>query len=142
VILLDTTVLVYAVGDDHPLREPARGLIRAISQGHLAGTTTVEVVQEFCHVRARRRGRTDAVALARDVTRILSPLMAVTADDLDRGLALFERDDDLGSFDAVLAATVLRSGTTLVSADRAFAGALGSLFLDLASDPVERLTDR
>ena len=65
-IVLDTTVLVYAVGVDHPLREPCQQLIRAIADGTILATTTTEVIQEFTHVRARRRDRKDAAELARD----------------------------------------------------------------------------
>jgi hypothetical protein len=36
VIVLDTTVLVYAVGTDHPLREPCQHLIRAVAGGTAA----------------------------------------------------------------------------------------------------------
>ena len=32
-IVLDTTVLVYAVGDDHALREPARVIVEAVENG-------------------------------------------------------------------------------------------------------------
>ncbi len=63
-ILLDTSVLVYAVGGEHPLREPCRRVVNEIGAGRLAATTTVEVIQEFAHVRARRRGRTDERGLS------------------------------------------------------------------------------
>jgi predicted nucleic acid-binding protein len=36
-IVLDTTVLVYAKGADHPLRAPCRELIAALASGELAG---------------------------------------------------------------------------------------------------------
>lgn len=122
-ILLDTTVLIYAKGQDHPLRDPCRELIRAIAERRLEATTTVEVIQEFVHVRARRRGRPDATALGRDYSELLSPLLAPTADDLDAGLALFERSEPLGAFDAVLVACAARTGVqALVSADAGFAG--------------------
>ena len=121
-ILLDTTVLVYAKGQDHALREPCRELIQAIAERRIEATTTVEVVQEFVHVRARRRGRSDAAALGRDYAELLSPLLNVTAQDLTNGLALFERTQDLGAFDAVLAASSARNGiSAVVSADRGFA---------------------
>jgi predicted nucleic acid-binding protein len=123
VILLDTTVLVYAKGADHPLRDPCRELIAAIVEGKIEASTTVEVIQEFVHVRARRRDRIDAAALGRDYAEILSPLMTVTADDLLTGLAIFERNESLGAFDAVLAACAARAEVrALVSADVAFAG--------------------
>lgn len=122
-ILLDTTVLVYAKGADHPLRDPCRELIAAIAEGKIEASTTAEVIQEFVHVRARRRDRVDAAALGRDYVEILSPLVTVTANDLVTGLAIFERNDSLGAFDAVLAACAARGEVrALVSADVAFDG--------------------
>jgi predicted nucleic acid-binding protein len=121
-IVVDTTVLVYAKGTDHPYREPCRELIGAIAEGRLPATTTAEVIQELAHVRARRRGRADAAALARDYVELLSPLLTITADSLSAGLRLFESTKRLGAFDAVLAATATAGGATaLVSVDIAFA---------------------
>lgn len=141
-ILLDTTVLVYAVGTDHPLRTPCRSLIEAIGAGRLAATTTVEVIQEFTHVRARRRGRGDATDLARRYLDLLAPLLAPADDELRRGLDLFSTDPALGAFDAVLAATALTADhiDTLVSADHAFASIDGIIYVDPA-DPtaIDRL---
>lgn len=120
-IVLDTTVLVYAKGAEHPLRDPCRELIAAIAEGAIEATTSVEVIQEFVHVRARRRDRRDAAAAGRDYAELLSPLLGVTREHLQRGLALFERGGPLGAFDAVLAAAAAASGATaLVSADSAF----------------------
>ena len=67
-ILFDTTVLSYAVGVEHPLREPCRRLLRAHGDGHIEAATTIEVVQEFVHVRARRRSRADSVSVARAIS--------------------------------------------------------------------------
>ena len=139
-IVLDTTVLVYAVGDDHALRDPARSLLAAAADGSLRATTTPEAIQEFAHVRARRRDRADAAALAEGYADLLSPLLEVGEVDLREGLRLFERSDALGAFDAVLAAVALRVGaTTLVSADRVFAGVRGLTFVDLNGLDAERL---
>ncbi|MFL5817738.1 MAG: type II toxin-antitoxin system VapC family toxin [Conexibacter sp.] len=125
-IVLDTTVLVYAKVADHPLRDPCRELVQAIADGRIAATTTVEVVQEFVHVRARRRGREDAAALGRDYSELLSPLLGVTSDDLARGLTEYEHSEQLGAFDAVLAAAAAAAGArALVSADAAFGEVAG-----------------
>lgn len=139
-IVLDTTVLVYAVGAGHALVEPCRDLVRAIGDGELRATTTVEVLQEFTHVRARRRGRQDAIELARHFATLLSPLLQVESADLDRGLELFASEERLGAFDAVLAATVRRVGAAaLVSADRGFAELGAPMHLDpSAPDFLER----
>lgn len=121
-IVLDTTVLVYAKGADHPLRQPCRDLVAAVAAGSVEATTTAEAIQEFVHVRARRRKRADAAALGRDYAELLSPLLAVEREHLQQGLVLFERTKRLGAFDAVLAAAAIAAGATaLVSADRGFA---------------------
>jgi uncharacterized protein len=126
VIVLDTTVLVYATGADHPYREPCRRLVDAVSRRAVPATTTVEVIQEYVHVRARRSGRGDAIALGRAYADLLSPLMTVTAADLSDGLDLLSATTRLGAFDAILAATAVnRSATGVVSADRAFVGVPG-----------------
>jgi uncharacterized protein len=120
-IVLDTTVLVYSVGAEHPLREPCRNLIAGIARGAIEATTTVEVIQEFVHVRARRRGREDAAGLGRDYIDLLSPLLPVDEEGLSTGMSLFERTTSLGAFDAVLAATAIAAGASaLVSADAGF----------------------
>jgi predicted nucleic acid-binding protein len=128
VIVLDTTILVYGVGADHALREPCRAIVDAVGEGALSATTTVEVIQEFAHVRSRRRDPADAHRLAVTYVDLLSPLVSPNADDLRRGLEIFGTGGSLGAFDAVLAATVERRDhlTALVSADRAF-GTLPSI---------------
>ncbi|MGH9069792.1 MAG: type II toxin-antitoxin system VapC family toxin [Acidimicrobiales bacterium] len=132
-IILDTTVLVYAVGAEHPLRAPSRALLELIRDGLVRACTTVEVVQEFAHVRSRRRPRGEAAARARDYAVALSPLARPEEDELVSGLRLFEDIDDLGPLDAVLAATALTREWGLVSADRSFRRVAGLAYLDLSS---------
>lgn len=121
-IVLDTTVLVYAKGTDHALREPCRRLVTAVADGSIEATTTVEVIQELAHVRARRTDATEAAGMAREYAELLAPLMLATPEHLERGLTIFERVVSLGAFDSVLAAAALSSSAErLVSADRAFA---------------------
>jgi hypothetical protein len=140
VIVLDTTVLVYAVGAEHPLRERARRVVEAVGSGRIRATTTVEVVQELVHVRARRRGRRDAVAVGRSYAELLSPLLQVGEAELDRGLRLFERQVELGAFDAVLAAAALEQGAeALVSADAAYRSVRGLPFVELGSADLDGL---
>jgi uncharacterized protein len=107
VIVLDTTILVYALGDEHRLRDPSRRLIEAIGDGRVQATTTVEAAQEFVHVRARRRDRADAVQLGLAYSDLLAPLIQPGREDLEIGLGLFERHTDLGAFDSVLAAAAM-----------------------------------
>ena len=139
-IVLDTTVLVYAVGDEHALREPSRRLIEAIGEGRLRAATTPEVVQEFVHVRARRRARRDAVRLGRAYADLLEPLLVVDGGDLEQGLRLFERHAELGAFDAVLAAVAVgRRAEALVSADVSFGSVPGLRHVELGTSALDDL---
>lgn len=120
-IVLDTTILAYAAGADHPLRDQCRRVLEAASRGSILAVTTTHVIEELVHVRSRRRPRDDAAEIGRWYSTLLAPLIATDADDLTEGLRLFVAHPELGSFDAVLAAVALRRGAdALVSADRAF----------------------
>jgi predicted nucleic acid-binding protein len=119
-IVVDTTILVYAAGVDHPLRSPSRALFDLVATGHVRATTTVEAIQEFAHARARRRPRTDAAALARAYAIGLGPLTRPDDADVIDGLELFESTPALDAFDAVMAAAARRRGWAVASADRAF----------------------
>lgn len=120
-IVLDTNVLAYAVGGEHPLREPARAIIRAITDGRLRATTTPQVIQEYAYVAARTRDRDVAAQSALDFATLLHPLLVGDHDDLETGLQWWVATPSLGSFDAVLAATVARRAPNrpLVTADSA-----------------------
>ena len=63
-IVLDATVLVYAKGVEHPLRDPCRALVTAIAAGDVVATTTVEVIQEFVFERNAHLGPFDTVLAA------------------------------------------------------------------------------
>lgn len=139
-IVLDTTILVYALGADHPLRQPCRRLIEAVADDRLEASTTPEVVQEFVHIRARRHGREDASRQGRDYAALLAPLMPVDDAALLLGLRLFEEHPQLGAFDAVLAATAIAHGCdALVSADRAFSRVRGLGHVDPSTTELDRL---
>jgi predicted nucleic acid-binding protein len=140
VIVVDTTILVYAVGADHPLAEPSRRLLSALAQGRIEASTTTEVIQEFVHVRARRRDRLDAAQLGRAYAELFAPLLSVTTDDLTAGLRLFEGYPALSAFDAVLAAvTIARGAEALVSADAAFSTVPTLAYVDPATSALEAL---
>lgn len=139
-IFVDTNVLVYAAGAEHPAREPARRLVLAVGDGRVAATTTTDVIQEFVHVYSRRRSRSDAVQRALDYAVLFAPLTVPTTLDLERGLALFEQYGDLRAADAVFAATAeANEARALVSADRAFATVDALPFVELGSADFDRL---
>jgi predicted nucleic acid-binding protein len=139
VIVLDTTVLSYAVGDAHPLRDPARRFVSALGDGSVQATTTPDVLQEFVHAHSRRP-RSSAVSHARRWLTLLTPLLTTTQEDIPLALRLFGRHERLDAFDAVLAAVALREqASALVSVDRAFAQVPKLPFVELGSEEFDRL---
>jgi predicted nucleic acid-binding protein len=136
VILLDTNILVYAAGREHPLCGPCQRLLDAHARQVLLCTTTVEVVQEFTHVYGRTRARQAAAAVASQYQRAFG-LLTTGPRDLALGLELYEAHPELDAFDAVLAAVVLNQGLqALVSADDAFSAVPGLPWLH----PAEAVT--
>jgi predicted nucleic acid-binding protein len=136
-IVLDTTILLYAVGAEHPNREPSRRVVAAITEGRVAASTTVEVIQEFGHVYSRRRDRRAAVVVARRYAALLTPLLSATSEDLEDGLRIYERHPALGCFDSVLAACAIRADAEVfVSTDRGFGNVRGLRHLDPASEAI------
>lgn len=139
-IFVDTNVLIYALGAEHPAREPARRILAAVAEGRANATTTTDVIQEFAHVYSRRRPRSDAARHALRYVALLEPLAVIGPAELERGLGLFERYAGLGAADAVLAATAQASqAQAFVSADRAFAAVDDLPFLELGSPAFDRL---
>lgn len=119
--LLDTNVFAYAMGGPSPYREPCRTIMELLATGAIEGEVSVDLVQEFLHLRMRRtRDRLAAVADARHVS-ILVALHDLTGAELTRAFALCERHPGLDARDAMFAAIALNRGlAAIVSADRGF----------------------
>lgn len=126
VLLIDTNVLMYASGPEHPLREPSVRIITLIGERRLEATSTTEAIQEFAHIFARRRGRLASRQQSMTYAALLAPLRVAEQEHLEAGLRLWADNEQLGAFDAVLAAVALDTKyATIVSADRAFASVTG-----------------
>ena len=119
--LYDTAIFVYALGRDHPYKDPCRSIVRRATDGELLGEACTELVQEFLHVQLRgRRDRKDAVAQARNVAE-LCRLHPFEPRDIPMVLTLVERHAQLQPRDAVFAATALnREIPVILSTDRGF----------------------
>ena len=118
---IDTAVLIYASGAEHPLREPCRRVMLAIGSGELAAVTSVEVVQELLHrFIAIRRGEIGR-QLASDAMDTFAPVLPISHALMRRVPDLAARYPTLAARDLVHVATcVHESITEIVSPDRAF----------------------
>jgi uncharacterized protein len=119
--LYDTSIFVYALGREHPYREPCREIVRRAAAADLQGEASVDLLQELTHQRARRTGnRLDTAKAARNIAK-LAWWHPVEPNDVQRGLDLFESHDRLDARDAVFAALAINRGIdAILSTDRAF----------------------
>lgn len=49
IVFIDTNILMYAVGSEHPLKKPCLEIINQIAQGTLVAVTDTEVFQEVAY---------------------------------------------------------------------------------------------
>ncbi len=123
-VLVDTSVFAYALGGEHPLREPCRQFLRDARGLELHAS--VEMVQELTFHRMRRTDAATAAEQGRLAARscVLHPFDERVLDTALRMIA----DGTLRGRDAVHAATAELAGiTTIVSTDPAFDGVLDRL---------------
>ncbi len=139
-VLFDTAVFIFAVGRDHPHREPSRRLVSLLAEEAITADVSAEVVQEFVHVRTRKGiDRSQAVDEARSIVA-LCRVHDVTMTELQVGLQLFRTHDALHMRDAIHAATALAcQAAAIVSPDRTFDDIPGLERLD-PLDALERLS--
>jgi predicted nucleic acid-binding protein len=131
--LFDTSVFIYALGGEHPYRDPCRAIMVMGAEGRLAGEASIELVHEFVHVRARRSGtRATAVVDARNIAAT-SRLHPVGQADIERALELWTEHERLDMRDAIFAAQALNRGLeAILSPDRGFDGIPGLERIDPA----------
>lgn len=117
--VLDSVVALYALGKDHPLREPCRAVLHRAAQGSLELHASWELVQEVLFHRMRRTDRVSAVEQTRSVS------VQLTLHDLDREIMEKSMDlilsTEIRGRDALHAATALQLGMpAIISTDHAF----------------------
>ena len=130
-VLLDAAVFIYAVGGEHPLREPCREVLNRGSAGGIVLSASVEAIQEFVHHRLRRTD--DRQRAAREGAAAIDgcTIFDFTEEVLRRSLSLIRDHQNIRGRDAVHAATALAYGIdTIVSPDRAFDGITGLTRVD------------
>ncbi len=127
-VFVDTSVLMYAVGRDHPLREPARSFFAAATTDQQPLATSSEVLQELAHAYLPVE-RTAALAAAlRLVDRTGMEVWPLERDDVILGIELAARHPGLGARDLCHLASCQRRGVTRIKTfDRGLNAAAGTL---------------
>ena len=135
-VFIDTAIVMYAAGSDHPLQGPCRRILARIAAGELDGVVSVEVVQEIVHRFMALRRPDLGASIARDTLDLFAPVLPITHAVMRRMPDLVERYPKLAARDLVHLATCLEEGIgEIVSPDRGFDTADGVRRLDPAGAP-------
>lgn len=115
------SIFVYALGRDHPYKEPCREIVRRAAAGDLQGEASADLLQGLLHQRLRRTGdRSGAAKSIRNVA-MLALWHPLEPNDVQRGIDLFEAHTNLDARDAVFAALAINRGIdAILTTDRAF----------------------
>ena len=106
-ILVDSNVLMYAGGADHPNKPLALAFLRRVAAGEVEAAIDAEVLQEIMH-RYLALDRWPAGRAVYELTRGLFPeVLAVTGHVMDEAKRLTDQDSTLSARDAVHAAVAV-----------------------------------
>ena len=105
-ILVDSNVLMYAAGSEHPHKAPSVRFLEAVAKGDVHAVIDAETLQELLH-RYRALGRWKEGRVAYDLVRRIFPMvLPVTAEILDHARGLMDEYEHLMARDALHAAVV------------------------------------
>lgn len=111
-VFVDTNVLMYAVGREHPLRQPARRFFADAITNQRPLATSSEVLQELVHAYLPV-DRTRALAAAlRIVERTRMEVWPLEREDVILGIELAARHPTLEARDLCHLASCQRRGVT------------------------------
>jgi predicted nucleic acid-binding protein len=109
-ILVDSNILMYAAGAEHPNKAPSLAWLERVARDEIEATVDAEVLQEILH-RYRAIGRWQEGRIVYDMARRIIPLVIpVTSEILDRARALLDDHSVLLARDALHAAVVETQG--------------------------------
>ena len=131
---IDTAVIMYAAGGEHPLRDPSRRILSRIGDGTLDGVISVEVIQELLHRFASIRRPDIGRAQATEAMHFFAPVLPITHALMRRVPDLALKYPTLDARDIVHLATCIHEGITeIISPDRGFDQVAELRRIDLAS---------
>lgn len=121
VVFVDTNILMYVAGREHPHQEACRQALALIAQEVVEAVTSTEVHQEILH-RYLSLGRPeDARSVSKTLQSIVPRTLAVDLADIVRARDLSIIYPVVSARDLIHAAVMLNHGiTTILSVDRHF----------------------
>lgn len=119
---IDTNIIFYAFGREHPLKARCRDLLNKASNGELTVVANAEVLQEILYVHWRRNDLERGGEVFDAVQGLLQEVYPVDMETMNEARTLLDKYPDIPPRDAVHAATALINDIPLIiTADKHFA---------------------
>lgn len=119
-MFVDTSIVMYAAGAEHPHRASCRLVLRRVADGSIDAVTSTEVVQEILHRFAQGRRETGH-RMARGVLDLFGDLIPVDRRSITGALSFYASHPQLSARDALHVATCRANDITeIVSVDTGF----------------------
>jgi predicted nucleic acid-binding protein len=125
-ILIDTNIIMYAAGAEHPHKQPSAQLLQQVAAGDVDAIIDAETLQEILH-RYRSIKRWADGRRVYDLARQIFPeIIPLTSEVLDNARRLLDANSRLMARDALHAAIVIGEGLDAICTyDRDFDGIPG-----------------
>ena len=130
--LIDTNVVIYAVGKAHPLQEEARRVLDRVTEGALHANVDAELLQEVLHVYDARKERRKGFDTVDDLLVIFPNPIPIGREEIETARDLMHAYSVLSARDAIHAAVVQTHDLEgIVTADNVFERIKGVKRFDL-----------
>ena len=107
--LIDTNIIIYSLGKEHPLKEPCRSFIAKIASGVIAANIDVEVLQEVLYVYAYRNERIKGIAACRYLLDIFPNPFPISKNEISLAISFMDKYPSIVFRDAIHAAVVVNN---------------------------------
>jgi len=119
--LLDTNIVIYALGGEHPYRDPCRAVINQLEGRHHDYAVSAEMLQEVLSVFWNKKDLKTGIEAVNKLLAVFPSPIPITGAEVALAIRLIEQSLGLSPRDAIYAAVVLSHGLEgIVSADRGF----------------------
>lgn len=108
-VFLDANIIMYAIGKDHPFKNPCRAYLEKIKSGELTVVTNTEVMQEILH-RYFSIGMPEIAQVALSAVKTFcNKIYPIGLPDVDKAHLLLKEFSSINARDAIHAATMLNN---------------------------------
>ena len=119
--LIDTNVIVYAVGSVHPLKQASDRILSDIAAGTLTANLDVETLQEVLHLYSSRAERRKGFRTIEHLLMLFPNPFPIGREEIERARDLMMKHPFLGARDGIHAAVVQTHDLEgIVTADKVF----------------------